>query len=408
MKAKVLLVIPNLGLGGAQKVFYQQLADLAPHFEVSACVFGWDNSFPSDQTKGIISLDVPAGKSYLGKIYYFLLRVLRLRMLKNRLGIDLTISHLEGADYVNVLSKKNDKVICWVHGTKKFDENINGLIGLLRSHLLMPLLYRRAEKIVTVSFGIMHELKNSYPRLEHKLVAIQNGFDISLIQEKAFDDVEAEFVEICNRSKVIVTHGRLSKQKNLSALIRIYAEAIKLRPAKLIIIGDGDLRNQILNESSLARLRVWSIWNPQELSESFDVYFLGQQDNPFKYLRYASIYVMTSGWEGFPLALCEAMVCKLPVMTSDCYTGPREIIAPELTLTQPVNSPMYASHGVLMPLADLQNQSIITMWSSTIQQILQDEELILRYKNAGMERIKEFGTEKTMIKTLAIINQLIV
>lgn len=408
MNKKVLLVIPNLGLGGAQKVFYQQLTNLAPHFEVSACVFNWDNSFQSDQTKGIISLDVPAGKSYLGKMYCFFLRVIRLRALKNRLGINLTISHLEGADYVNVLSKKNDKIICWIHGTKKFDENISGLLGIIRSHLLMPLLYRRANKIVTVSVGILHELKNTYSALESKLEVVQNGFDISLIQKRALDNVEDKFLEICNRSKVIITHGRLSKQKNLSALIRIYAEVIKSLPVKLVIIGDGDLRNQILNESSLARLRVWSIWNSQQLSESFDIYFFGQQNNPFRYLRHASIYVMTSGWEGFPLALCEAMVCKLPVLTSDCYTGPREIIAPELSMSQPVNNPVYASHGILMPLVDHQNQSVITMWSSTVQNILKDEELIHRYKNVGIERIKEFDTEKTLRKTLTIINQLIV
>src|SRR5687767_12240918 len=125
---KILVMIPNLGRGGAQQVYRDQLRFLSNHHQTLGCVFNWEDTFEDDRSYNIISLDIPAGKNIVTKIIFFWKRVFAVRKIKNDYNIDFSISHLEGADYINILSKRTEKVICWVHGTKKFDENIQGII----------------------------------------------------------------------------------------------------------------------------------------------------------------------------------------------------------------------------------------------------------------------------------------
>ena len=403
IKPNILIIIPNLGRGGAQRIFWHQIQHLSLYFKVQGCVFNWDGAFEKDKSENIISLDVPGGKTWVHKAYYFILRIIKLRHLKREMNITVSISHLEGADYVNLLSRSSDKVICWVHGTKKFDGNINGLLGLVRHHILMPLIYRRAEKIVTVSRGIQEELKKNIKGVESRIGTIYNGFDVEGIQKLSVEKADEGFIELCQKSKVIITHCRLSKQKNLIALIYIYKELLKIASAKLVIIGDGELREELLYAGKQMKLKTWACWENLAWNDSCDVYFLGQQQNPFKYLRHSFLYVMTSNWEGFPLALCEAMVCGVPVMSSDCYTGPREILSTEVILSQPVNKPYYAKFGVLMPLANIDNKATTDVWVDEVQHLMGNEEQMNRYSENGIERIREYDLDATVTQTVELV-----
>src|SRR5688572_15352067 len=150
-RSKILIIIPNLGRGGAQQVFRDQLQFYSEKHDTLGCVFNWDDTFTDDRHSNIVSLDIPGGKNWPAKIFQFFKRVLALRKIKKQYNIEFSISHLEGADHVNLLSKKKEKVICWIHGTKAFDENIEGILGIIRKKILIPLTYRLSDKIITVS-----------------------------------------------------------------------------------------------------------------------------------------------------------------------------------------------------------------------------------------------------------------
>jgi glycosyltransferase involved in cell wall biosynthesis len=405
---RILILIPNLGAGGAQKVFRGQLHMLSSEFRfVTGCVFNWKGAFESDSQLHITSLDVDAGKNVFSKAWMFVQRIRRLRALKKKLQITHCISHLEGADYVNLLSPVGDHRICWIHGSKFHDANIAGFLGVIRRKILMPLLYPKAARIVTVSKGISEEFNRFVKHTAKcKVQVIYNGFHLS----DTVDDQEQvsglKENPIFRDNPVIISHCRLSRQKNLKSLLKIHRTLLNSKPhTKLVIVGDGELFDELLKYCNSLGLATWTWKQQKDVDARSDVYFIGYQSNPFPYLRQASLFAMTSDWEGFPLALCEAMACGLPVITADCFTGPREIIAPELLGPQPVQSPVETEYGLLMPMAN-EEQASSDLWAKCISQMMDDKYSNDNKRAIRLDRIKQFDQAKTNYQTISLLRNL--
>ncbi|WP_083325846.1 glycosyltransferase [Hymenobacter coccineus] len=322
------MVIPNLGLGGAQRVFHDHSVELTKYYDVTEAVFDFDseNLYPSGNP--LESLAVRGGGGPMRKVTNFFRRVRQLRRLKQRLNTDICVSHLEGADYVNLLSKGREKIILLIHGSKTHDRNISGPTGWLRKRVLMPLLYKRADRIVTVSQDIIPEMVDDYGVDVRKLSAINNSFEVESVWERAQEPLPPAMQAVYAAGPVLVTSGRLAIQKNQRPLLDIFAALRAGQAAKLVFIGDGELRDELVQHARSRGLRVHEAWGPEPLTPDFDVYFVGLQHNPFQYIRPASVFVFPSAWEGFPLALGEAMTCGMPVVSTDCPTGPAKCWPP--------------------------------------------------------------------------------
>lgn len=400
---KILLLIPNLGRGGAQQVFRDQLQFYSIQYHTLGCVFNFDDSFKDDERANILSLDVPAGKNFLSKIACFFKRIVALRKIKRKYNVTYCISHLEGADYVNLLSKRKEKIICWIHGSKVFDENIEGTLGFFRKKILIPLTYRLSNKIITVSNGIRMELVKHFGIPQKKITTIYNSFNLEDIFEKAKQSVDSSYQELFANESVLITHCRLSRQKNLFALIDIFISTKSQYATKLMILGDGELREEILQYCTTHNLRIYSVWEKDlPFHSGYDIYFLGYERNPYPFLSRAALYVMTSSWEGFPLSLCEAIASGVPVISSDCYTGPREIISPRLETAQPINEPLIATYGILMPLA---SNETAKAWSDTIISTLRNIPLQQDLIKNGKERVSAFDRKVISEQWLKLIEQ---
>ena len=111
----------------------------------------------------------------------------------------------------------------------------------------------------------------------------------------------------------IITVGSLKKQKNHALLIRSFARVRARRPAKLMILGSGDLDGELKSQASALGL-------------ADDVIFPGFAANPWPYYESADLFALSSDYEGYPLVMIEAMRCGLPVVSTDCESGPREIL----------------------------------------------------------------------------------
>ncbi len=406
----VLLVIPNFGLGGAQRVFHDHSVELAHHYHVTEAVFNLDGGNMYPTFNEVVSLDVAGAGSPITKLRNFWHRVARLKALKRQLNVAVSISHLEGADYINLLSKGPEKVILCIHGSKLHDANISGPVGWLRKRVLMPWLYNRADAIVTVSRDIKPELVNFFGVKPEKVLTINNFFEVASIEAKAQEPLSPAEQAVYASAPILVTSGRLTRQKNQVPLLTVFAYLLRQQPAKLVFVGDGELRDDIVSAARQRGLRVYEAWGSAELSTDYDVYFMGMQTNPFKYIRPATLFVFPSAWEGFPMALGEAMICGIPVASTDCPTGPREMLAPNTAASvQPLRQAEWAEFGVLMPM--LTNEATRpadeAVWMATLLQLLADGATRQRLGQAARRRMNDFTRERIAGQWVRLLDDVI-
>jgi glycosyltransferase involved in cell wall biosynthesis len=398
MRKKILMIIPNLGLGGAQRAFHDHSVELSKYYDVTEAVFDLDseNLYPSGNP--LVTLGVEGGGSILDKARNFWQRVAQLRLLKRKVRADVCISHLEGADYVNILSKGSEKVVLLIQGSKTYDDNISGATGWLRKKILMPWLYKRADHIVTVSRDIIPEMVNDFGVAPAKLSTINNSFPVESVWQRAQEPLPPALQAVYAAAPVLVTSGRLAIQKNQRPLLDVFAALLRRQPAKLVFVGDGELRTELVGHARALGLRVHEAWTDTPLTPHYDVYFVGLQHNPFQYIRPASLFVFPSAWEGFPLALGEAMTCGVPVLSADCPTGPREMLAPATkTPHTPIRAAERAAYGVLLPMLTETTTQVADqeVWVTTIAELLQDTEQRQRLGAQARQRADDFTHAST-------------
>ena len=198
-------------------------------------------------------------------------------------------------------------------------------------------------------------------------------------------------LEVLYQYPTIVTTGRLAPEKRLPYLIQIFIELKRFKPdVRFVIVGDGPERKKIVELCEQAALRVSEDFFTKEIP---DVFLTGNQKNVFKYLHGSSLYLMNSSSEGFPNGMVEAMICGIPVISSNCPYGPREILAPEIDKSFEVNKPYITSQGILMPLKNSNNN--LSAWVNMIISILENGVFRNQMAEKAKERISEF--DKTVI-----------
>jgi glycosyltransferase involved in cell wall biosynthesis len=395
---KILLIIPEMITGGAQRSLANLSLELSQHFQLWLVVFNRETPVAYKHGGELISLDVVPGKSLFSKFIAFRKRVAALKKIKKDLQIDVAISFLEGADYVNVLSRGKEKVILSIRGSKVHDEIMRGSFFWLRSKLLIPQLYRKADAIMAVNAGIAAELKDYYGLQNDKIHVIGNFYDAELITLLSREPKTAN-LENLYRHPVLVTTGRLNKEKGLNYLIDIFAALKKLLPEiKLVVVGDGPEKEKLISRSSQLGLKSS---NQLEWSETPEVVFTGNQENVFKFLNKAALYVMNSSSEGFPNGIVEAMLCRVPVASSNCPYGPAEILAPE-TKTNP-DATYISEYGILLPIAH--NDQTVNVWVENLFQIIKDDSLRKQLSEKAFIRASEFKKDNVIDQWLKLIHE---
>lgn len=392
IRKNVIIIIPNLDFGGAQESFSKLSVALSATHNVVNLVFNSKNSAAYPLGGPLVDLNIPASKNIVKKIFNFFKRVNLVKQIKAKHQVDVSISFLEGADYVNVLSRGHEKVILNVRGSKRYDQNISGWFGFLRHRWLLPWLYNRADHVVVLNHGIEKELRDFYG-LKKLVSVIYNGFDLVELERLSKIGLD-DHATLIFGSPVIVSHGRLSIEKGYMQFLSAFSKVVKRDiPCKFLLIGDGPEKEKLIAVCNSLGLSTWMRSEQKPLNPNADVFFWGYDETPEKYLSRASIFVLPSLHEGFGNALAEAMACGLPVLATDCPYSPREILSPLTTITQ-LKTTEWAAFGVLLPKWEI--TSATDQWAEAIVKLLKDKELHARYSEKSKTRMRDFAISKML------------
>lgn len=371
---KVTLFINSLTSGGAERVLSIIATELvAQNIEVNLLCIEEDNAYALPTEIKITYLSsLTKRDSNLKKFIYLPYLAYRVKKYTQKNQTTLIQSHIYRANFINILAKLlGAKHQVQVVEVISINYLTDGSFSKKINFLLIKYLYKYADLVIFKAEKMKEEFLKIFPKINQYKV-INNPYNIQKVQKLAQEEVH-DFNFDANK-KYIITVGRLTSQKRHSTLIEALVHLDE--NIELIIIGEGELEEK-LQET----IKQNSVQNR--------VHLLGKKVNPFKYIKHSNIFVLASQSEGFPNVLVEAMICNTPVISTDCISGPREILAPNTEINFQLKEGIeLARNGILYPIDD--QQSLI----KAINILLNDKEQQQTYRQNGLEKSSEYTLEK--------------
>lgn len=308
--SKISLFIANLGGGGAERVF----VNLAKAFS--------ERGYPVDLVVGTLK-----GAAYLEDVSPQV-RLVDLKISRTALGGPKLIKYLRRERPAAMLAT-GDHSNCLAILAQRF-AGVDTRVVVRESNMVafhLPTMnrikrnamasfirycYPRSDKVIAVSRGVACGLNQSFGVPEEKLCVIYSPIISEGLTKKAKEPVDHDWFKE-GQPPVVLTVGRLTAAKSQETLIRAFAYARQKTTIRLLILGEGEKRAEL--EALISRLGL-----------SADVSMPGFKENPFAFMSRARLFVLSSASEGLPGVLIQALGCGCPVVSTDCPSGPREIL----------------------------------------------------------------------------------
>ncbi|MBO9518196.1 MAG: glycosyltransferase [Porphyrobacter sp.] len=244
------------------------------------------------------------------------------------------------------------------------------------SRLLVRLTYPRAAAVIAVSNGVADTLVSKFGVERERISVVFNPVDLDRIAALA---AESPSIEI--RADDCIAMGRLVPNKNFALAIEAFARSG--RKGRLVLIGTGPLH---------AELR--ALGDQVGLGER--LVMPGFIENPYALLVRAGLFILSSNAEGFPNALVEAMAVGVPVIATDCRSGPSEVLAVSLDRASVVDG----EGGLLVPAND-----VPAMTDAIV--LMEDPQLSRSFGERGRRRAAEFSVDRAVGAYWQIIESVI-
>ena len=309
MKKKICLLIYNIGSGGAEHVLSQWSYLLSEKFDVYMTVFDGDTQPNYSYYGKLYNLDVKSDNSkVVKKIHIVLKRARRLKKFVKENDIDLVLSFCNECNLVNTISKHSAKKVCSIRSVSDLHANI----------FVNYVIKSPQNKIILQTQALKNHLVQEFGnRIKRKTIVFGNPFDINVITEKAQDEPPAELTEILSKQVTIVNVASFKPSKNHENLLKSFELLCDSFPGVYLILIGAD--------SSGKRQEIMEMARMSKYAEK--IIFAGEMKNPFPVVSRSSLFVLPSLAEGIPNALAEAMICGVPVIASNCPTGPQELLS---------------------------------------------------------------------------------
>lgn len=345
---KVAIVITSLEVGGAERTVIETARMIHNKCALKVFVISRNCDSIYDRAAERSGLDI----AYMGNPLpvFNPFTFMKLRKELDRFRPDIIHSHLKAADYVYFYRLFKPRTFTWLH-TVHTIPRVD--CSFIRRLFYRPLYNNKTVKLIAVSAAIKSALEKLYPRAA--VTVINNGVDTSIFK---CEPIHHPGITICHV-------GRFAPVKNHGYLVSEFRKVVKTHPeVKLLLIGSGRRKKRMLRY--IRRHRLEENVRLIDCTAAVD-----------RYLKEADIFVLPSAYEGFPLALLEAMACGLIVITSDWGKG---IITPGKNGFVIENKPGQLAGKILAVIENLDKLDAVRM--------------------AAVETTQNFSLEKTAARIL--------
>lgn len=377
----ILIMTQKLTGGGAERVAADLSRGLSSEYNVFIVTY---QKFPDEFRYDGKRIDLNLfGKNKFQKIWILMKRYFAIRKIKKQNHIDCSISFMPHVDYMNVLTKRKSEKIVMAVGNNMSIVFPSGWKNKFRSYIL-----QKADWLVTCSQGVKDDIVANFGVNEKRVNVIYNFCDLK--KDILVDTTTDAFTKsLCNKQvPKIVTAGSFRHQKAQWHLIKAFSLVVKNHPdAILIIMGDGEYRSQY--EELIKKLGLQD-----------NIRMPGFIKNPQIVMRSCDIFAFSSIYEGFGNVIIEALSCGLPVVSTDCPYGPREILAPDTQYNEFCTDIAFEMYGVITPRFENTpidiSENIIEnerKFAQAIEMLLNDSELRQTYAEKGIERSEDYSIQ---------------
>jgi glycosyltransferase involved in cell wall biosynthesis len=362
-------MINSLGFGGAERV----IADLSVHLAkrgMKVFLFLMDDSKIAYPYGGTI-VPISFTSRPLGLLTPLMSwqHLVKTAAAKKKHKIDVTISAMEYLNFINLWTG-HDRRIATLHNYR-FQQEVTPTAKDRFIEKIFTRFAARNRAIVCVSRAIEEKARALYPGVDIK--TIYNSVDLAQVTDKIDSDPQLP-MPIPLGAYTFVHAGRLSAQKAQDRLLRAFARVYTRESrARLLILGGGE------EEGKLKALA-------GALGIAEAVHFTGFVDNPFYYVSRCRAFVLSSEYEGFGNVIIEALACGTPVLSTDCKSGPREILSPHSDIHQQCAAVEVGEYGLLTALDD---ESL----ASGMEMLLRDEAMHARFAQTAKARARDFAAD---------------
>lgn len=370
-KKRLSVLIYSLDSGGAEKVVSILINELQKQFEVVIILMNDTIKYDLNGFDNIVYMDksdtVEGGILKFLKIPFY---AWKYRRLCAKLKIDVSLSLLVRFNFMALVSKlfgNRAKIIISEHSFPSMQYNFFNLQCSAIKYLIKKL-YPYADQIISVSQGVTRDLMTNF-YITNRITTISNPVDLEDITRKKIEKVDFDFSRF-----TFITIGRLDSGKNHKLMIKAFSR-IKNRDTQLIIIGEGSLRQEIQDYITFLKLED-------------RVFLAGYTSNPYSWLHKSDCFVLTSSYESFGIVLIEALACGLPVISTDCQSGPREILDPDgQSFVSDQGRFEICRHGILTRVHD------IASMDEAMDYLIENPELLEKFRSRATDRALDFDSD---------------
>lgn len=404
-KKNVLLIINQLYGGGAQRVIANLSIEFSRLFNVTIVIYNDIDKVVFDYRGDLVKINLPyTSDRFNNSLYKRLARFVSLtrqiKKIKKEKKIDVAISFMEASNFVNILSAVKEKTIISVRSYLSHEFDDNPRLKIFKP--LIKLLYNRANVVVVPAQLTGVDLVENFGVDQNKIRVIYNFIDKEVIVSLAKKAIQTPIEQVYQQRRTIVNIGRFNQQKAQHLLPAVLKEVHKTYPGvKMIILGDGPLKEKIIKEAVVHGLTVFDNTNYSATESTdilqYDIYLVGFAENPYPYLLKSQIFIKSSIFEGFPNVVIEAMTLGLPVISTDCASGPREILSPFSDVYKQASEAEYSEYGILVPTfkGDEASRNIFVKASAgALTDLLANEDKRRYYTGQSKKRTEDFTRDK--------------